>query len=156
MRNREFSITSSKSNKFLNDQAIIEAAIDDVNNIIEAVCGTLTDNVREIDSDVWIEPYKLTLAAAVDNYERIVTDSVIDTMRENAAQLLDIIIAGLQDRSQWFIYTYRLTSTRSYPESGTVSLFLKKDRQVLEITNDDYDTVERQVSKLVNRLLQIT
>lgn len=156
MRSKEFSITSSKRNKFLSDQAIIEAAIDDVNNIIEAVCGTLTDNVKESDSEVWIEPYKLTLAAAVDNYERIVTDSVIDTMRESAAELLDIIISGLQDRSQWFIYTYRLTGTRSYPETGTTSLFLKKDRQVLEITNDDYDTVERQVSKLVNRLLQIT
>lgn len=155
-RNREFSITTHSHNRLLDDQAFVEAAVDDCNTVIEAIGRQLTGEEKADDHEIWFEPYKKTLAAAVDNHPTVVTDKDIDTMRERAAELVTIVLSGLQDRPSWFVYIYRLTNTRHDVDHGSCSLFMKKDQKILDISNDEFDRVERQVSKLVNRLLQIT
>ena len=156
MRDKEFSITTRSKNALLSSEGIIESVIDDANALLQHICNTITDDAVAGDESIFLEPYKKGLETAVAEYDDILNDEKIDIMRERVKEILDIILEGLQDRSRWFAYSYRLTGTAESAVFGTFTIYLKRYDKVLDISNDEYSSVERRVSVLVNRLIQIT
>lgn len=156
MREKEFSITTRTNNALLSSEGVIEAVIDDANVLLQHICNTITDDVEVGDESILMEPYKRGLETAVAEYDGILNDEKIDIMRGRVKEILDIVLEGLQDRSRWFAYSYRLTRTAESAVFGTFTIYLKRYDKVLDISNDEYSNVERRVSVLVNRLIQIT